>query len=304
MAAASRSHVGPAATLAVVVASALFGTTGTALQKGPDGVTPLGAGAARLLVGALTLCVLAAGGRRRKWAPHVRTSLFGGAMVAVYQLTFFYATRHAGVAVATVCTIASGPVFAGLIDAGRAARDPLRSVSITSEWCAGTGASIVGVVLLVSPWSSDGIAVGGVIAALVSGLGYALYATTAKTQMEHGLDAAASMAALFTVSAVLTLPLLLLEPMDWVTTPRGAIVLAHLGIVTVGLAYTLYGRGLRRLPTPTVVTLTLIEPITAAALSVLVLDESLSPVRSVGIAIVLVGLFVATRPRVRRSIAA
>jgi DME family drug/metabolite transporter len=255
----------------------------------------MGAGAARLLVGAATLCVLAAGRSRPGWSRHWRTSLFGGAMVAMYQLTFFYATRHAGVAVATVCTIASGPVFAGLIDAARAARDPLRTATITRAWWTGTLASIVGVVLLVSPWSATGIAVGGVVAAVASGLGYALYATAAKTQMENGLDAAGSMAALFSVSAVLTLPLLFVEPMGWLRSVRGGALLVHRGVITVGVAYTLYGRGLRRLPTPTVVTLTLIEPITAAVLSVVVLHESLSAPRSLGIGIVLAGLLVATR---------
>lgn len=296
MAAVRREPPGATAVLAVVAAAVLFGTTGTSLQKGPADVTPLGAGAARLLVGGATLCVLAIGRSRPGWRRHWQTSLFGGAMVAIYQLTFFYATRHAGVAVATVCTIASGPVFAGAIDATRAARDPHRSVTITRPWWIGTMASIVGVVLLVSPWSASGIATGGVVAALVSGLGYALYATTAKVQMERGLDAAGSMAALFSVSAVLTLPLLFIEPMRWVTSARGALMLAHLGVVTVGVAYTLYGRGLRRLPTPTVVTLTLIEPITAAVLSVVVLDESLSPLRVLGIGVVLAGLLIATRP--------
>jgi len=63
--------------------------------------------------------------------------------------------------------------------------------------------------------------------------------------------------------------------MRWLVTGRGALVIVHLGVVTVGLAYTLYGCGLRRLPAPTVVTLTLAEPVTAAVLSVVVLHESL-----------------------------
>jgi drug/metabolite transporter, DME family len=101
------------------------------------------------------------------------------------------------------------------------------------------------------------------------------------------------------VSAVLTLPILFVEPTGWIATAGGAVLLAHLGFVTVGVAYTLYARGLRSLPTPTVVTLTLIEPITAAILSVAVLRESLSPVRWLGIAVVLAGLAVATLPSPR-----
>jgi DME family drug/metabolite transporter len=57
----------------------------------------------------------------------------------------------------------------------------------------------------------------------------------------------------------------------------------------------LYGRGLRRLPTPTVVTLTLAEPVTAAVLSVVVLRESLGIAGWFGVGAVVAGLFVATR---------
>jgi DME family drug/metabolite transporter len=303
-----------AAVAGVVGASVLFGTTGTALQKGPAGATALGAGAARLAVGAATLGALAHLSRpvaRRDWRAHRRSSVFGGLMVVVYQLSFFEATRRAGVAVATVCTIASGPIFAALIQWGRIRcrsrpfapsrelrGDGGRSV-LGRPWWIGTLACIAGVVLIVTPRADGALDVDGVAAAFLSGLGYAAYATAAKHQMERGLDPAGSMAALFGVSAVLSAPLMLVEPMRWVTTGRGVALIAHLGVVTVGVAYTLYGRGLRRLPTPTVVTLTLVEPITAALLSVVVLREPLHPVSWFGILVVLGGLVVATQQRAR-----
>lgn len=288
------------AVAAVVAACALFGTTGTVLQRGPAATTTLGVGAARLLLGGATLALLArwsrpAGGRH--WRPHMRTALTGGVMVAVYQLSFFFATSHAGVALGTVCTIASGPVFAGLIAWSRFRHVPSRT------WTTGTALCIVGVVLLVLVGRSGGnVEVLGVAAALLSGFGYACYATVAKHQMERGLDPAASMASLFATAGILTSPLLMIEPMGWLTTTRGSAMIAHLGIVTVGLAYTLYGRGLRHLPTSTVVTLTLVEPVTAALLSVIVLDEPLEVAGWIGIAVVLVGLFVASQPDRSRAL--
>jgi drug/metabolite transporter, DME family len=282
------------AVVAVIAACALFGTTGTVLQRGPAGTTTLGVGAARLLVGGATLALVAridrpAGGRR--WRRFGRTALLGGAMVAVYQLSFFYATRHAGVALGTVCTIASGPIFAGVIAWIRSRHVPTRT------WTLGTVLCIVGVVLLVVVGRDGGdVEASGIGAALLSGLGYAAYASVAKHQMERGLDPAASMASLFATAGILTSPLLLIEPMGWLTSARGSLMLAHLGIVTVGVAYTLYGRGLRHLPTPTVVTLTLVEPVTAALLSVVVLDEPLAAAGWVGIVVVLAGLLVASRP--------
>jgi DME family drug/metabolite transporter len=279
----------------VLLAAALFGTTGTAVQQGPDSATTLGVGAARLLVGGATLALVARWHRPpvpRSWRHHLRSSLFGGAMVAVYQLSFFHATRHAGVALATVCTIASGPVFSGLIQWARFHHVPSR------HWVTGTAICIAGVAVLglAGRTGGDPEAV-GVATAMLAGLGYASYASAAKHQMDAGLDPAGSMAALFCLGGLLTAPLLLVEPIGWLRTGGGIVMLLHLGVVTVGVAYTAYGRGLARLATPTVVTLTLLEPITAAVLSVVVLDERLRTTGWLGVGAVLVGLLVTSRAR-------
>ena len=44
--------------LAVIAAAVLFGTTGTSQALGPDGTTPLGVGAVRLLIGGTALAAL------------------------------------------------------------------------------------------------------------------------------------------------------------------------------------------------------------------------------------------------------
>jgi DME family drug/metabolite transporter len=68
-----------------------------------------------------------------------------------------------------------------------------------------------------------------------------------------------------------------------------------LGLGATTAAYALFGFGLARLTVPTVVTLTLAEPATAALLSVLVLSQRLAPVGWLGVALVIVGVaFVAT----------
>lgn len=279
----------------VLLAAALFGTTGTAVQRGPDSATTLGVGAARLLLGGATLAFVARRSRPatpRHWRTHVRSSLFGGAMVAVYQLSFFHATRHAGVALATVCTIASGPVFAGVLEWLRFRHVPSR------HWLAGTAICIVGVALLGLAGRAGGdVEAIGVATALLAGFGYASYASAAKHQMDAGLDPAGSMAALFCIGGLLTAPLLVVEPMGWLRTGGGIVMILHLGVITVGVAYTAYGRGLARLATPTVVTLTLLEPITAAVLSVVVLDERLRAAGWLGVALVLAGLVVTSRTR-------
>ena len=46
------------AVAAVVASAVLFGTTGTTQELGPEGITPYGLGAVRVLIGALTLWVI------------------------------------------------------------------------------------------------------------------------------------------------------------------------------------------------------------------------------------------------------
>src|SRR4051794_30489256 len=106
------------ATTMVVVAACLFGTTGTALGRFAPDAAPNGVSALRLVIGAVALVVIAmAGGARpRALRGHATWLMSGGVAVAAYQLCFFAGTTRTGVALATVATIGSGPVFAGLID--------------------------------------------------------------------------------------------------------------------------------------------------------------------------------------------
>jgi DME family drug/metabolite transporter len=283
------------ATAAIVAAAILFGTTGTVLAKGPDGTTALGVGTVRLLMGGTVLCLIAR--LRREVFPHPgrwwRSMLAGGVAVAAYQLLFFEATTRAGVAIGTVTTIASGPVFSGLIESVRHRRPPPRA------WMLGSVLAIVGVAMLGvvgRPATPDPV---GVLAALGSGLGWAVYATVGQWQIRRGLPATVSMAAMFTAAGVLCSPLLFVEPLAWLTTPDGVAMALYLGVVTVGVAYTLYGSGLRSLPAPTVITLTLAEPLTAALLAWLLLDETIGPWGAVGIAVVAAGLVITARDAVR-----
>jgi drug/metabolite transporter, DME family len=282
-----------ASALAVLAASVLFGTTGTAQALGPRSTTPLGVGAVRLAVGALALVALAlarrpAGGRR--WWRHAPALFLGGAAVAAYHLAWFTGLRRTGVALGTIVGIGSGPVFSGLIHLLRQRAAPPRA------WTIGTALTVAGASLLAARGaaglSADPLGLACMVAA---GLSYAVYAEAAKHALQGGLDHVGAMVGVFTVGAVLMAPLLALEPLGWLATPRGAAMALHLGILTIGLAYWLYGWGLRHLPVPTVVTLTLGEPLTAALLGVVFLGERLGPYGWLGAAVIAAGLVAAGR---------
>lgn len=281
-----------AAVAAVLAAAALFGTTGTAQALGPPGATALAIGSVRLLLGALVLIAIACAHRpsrpRRRWAPHARALLLGGVAVAAYQLGWFAGLRRTGVAVGTVVGIGSGPVMAGLLDLARRRQLPSRG------WAVGSAATILGAGLL----SMRGAGAGpvdplGLLLTLGAVLGYVVSVAAARHTIERGLDSAGAMAGMFGVGALLLVPILAFEPVQWLGSARGAGMALHLGGATIGLAYTLYGWGLRQLTVPTVVTLTLAEPLTAALLGTLVLGERLAPLNWLGAAIVGAGLVIA-----------
>jgi DME family drug/metabolite transporter len=278
--------------VSVVAAACLFGTTGTVLARGPSGADALGAGAVRLAVGGATLAVAARferSGIADGWRRHTRWSIAGGAAVALYQLCFFVGTTRTGVALATVLTIGSGPVFSGIIDATMHRRPP------PPAWLRGTAVSVTGVAVLGAIGGVDRVDALGVAAALISGLGWAIYATIGKHQIDQGLGSTVTMAAMFCAAAVIVSPLLFSQHIGWISRPSGALMAAYLGVLTVGVAYTLYGRALRHLTAPTVITLTLAEPLTAAVLGVLVLHEHLGPGGWAGVAAVACGLALTSR---------
>jgi DME family drug/metabolite transporter len=242
----------------------------------------------RLLVGGITLTAIArANGRRpADIATHSVWLAAGAVAVALYQLCFFTGTTRTGVALATVIALGSAPVFSGLINAVILRRPP------TARWAAGTALAVSGIALIAHSQPSARTDLGGIIASLGAGLGWAIYAMVGQQRIRAGLDSTSCMAAMFTGGAILSLPLLAVGNNAWITTRNGVSLSLYLGIVTIGIVYTCLGWGLRQLPAPTVVTLTLAEPMTAAILATLVLHQSIGVVGWVGIAVVLIALVI------------
>jgi DME family drug/metabolite transporter len=276
------------AVLAIIGSAVLFGTTGTAKELGPDSAGALGVGAIRILFGAVTLWLIVR--RLPRWVDlrvHGALLLAGGLGVAAYQPGFFAGTERLGVALGTIIALGSGPLFAGLLELALGNRP-------NGRWLIATALSIVGGALLVAPGAADGnFSVTGLLAALTAGFGYALYAVVTKRLIMRGLGATVASAWQFSIGAVVLLPFLAGQPMGWLTTPSGLVMALWLGVAATGVAYLLYGYGLRSLDTATATTLTLAEPLTAAMIAMVVLDERLSAVEWVGAAVVLVGLALA-----------
>jgi DME family drug/metabolite transporter len=280
----------------VAAASVLFGTTGTALALAPDSVTPLQAGAARLVIGGAALAAWLLLIRRAADGLAVLRRPAGLLLVAgicVYQPAFFLAAERSGVAVGALVALGTAPVWTGVLAASVEGFRPGR------VWVGATAVAVVGLVLLTSaartpdPW--------GVLAAATAGASYAVYTVAAARLLRDGVEPAVVMGAGFGAAGVVALPVLILAGTAWMGEADGAAVALWLGLATTALAYVWFGRGLKVLPAPTVATLTLLEPVVASLLAVAVLDESATALQVVGGLLLLAALAALGREAASRT---
>ena len=269
------------------MAALCFGTTGAAQALGPDGASPLTVGAVRVAVGAALLLLvvrLAAGGAPLRLARG--PLLVGGIGVAAYQLCFFAAVDDTGVAIGTVAALGSAPAFAGL---GGYLVDRTRP---GSAWAVATALAAVGVALMALSGAAAEVSVPGLLLALGAGASYAVFTLASKRLLDAGAAVDRVMAGVFTLGALLLLPVLVVGDLDWLARADGLAMAAWLGAVPTALAYILFAHGLRLLPAGDVATLTLAEPVTAAALGAVVLGERPGVQAAAGVALVIAGLVV------------
>lgn len=276
--------------LLILGAAVLWGTTGTAQALGPDGLDPLAVGSARLLVGGAGLVALSVSRGRHPWTRRwpVPLTVLTAVAIAAYQITFFGAVRLTGVAAGTIVAIGSGPVFGGLLDR------VVRRQPLTPRWVASTALAIVGAALLIGAGDVR-LDPPGVALALAAGLSYAVYALTIKL-LSVGRDPDDVVVVAFATGGLLLLPLLVAVGPGALVSPEGLAVVLHLGLVTVALAYILFGRGLSGVSVGTATTLSLAEPVTAALLGVGVVGERLDGLQWLGVVVVLAGLVLLAAP--------
>jgi DME family drug/metabolite transporter len=274
----------------------LFGTSGTAIELGPDAATPLGVGAVRISIGVVVLwAAIALSNERRTVVAALGGSwplmVLGGLGVATYTPSFFEAVERTGVAIGTVVTIGSGPFVAGALEWG------WRGVRPSRGWVVGTVVTVTGGAVLIAAQSNgtDPADAGGIAFALLAGGGYALYSVTSKTTMTRGASPALALAGPFTVGVLVVVVLAVGQPYGWLGTGAGVAMALQLGVAATGVAYLLFGYGLYRLTTATTVTLVLAEPLTATLLATVVLDESITGLGWLGVAVLLTGLIVVGR---------
>jgi DME family drug/metabolite transporter len=274
----------------LVLASVLWGTTGTAASLLPPDISPLAIGSSTMAVGGILLFAVsmrAAGSALRDPAAR-RWLLIGSLGVVVYPLAFYSAMDQAGVAIGNVVALGSGPVFAAMLEwVGERRR-------LDRRWSISTGVALVGIVLVSTsghPESADGgdRVVGGVLLALLAGLAYALYSYASSRAIATGHGGGAVMGAMFGLGAVPLLAVLLVLGAPLLRSPESASIAAYLAVGPMFVAYLLFGRGIARLRSSVATSITLLEPVVATVLAVVVVGERLQPAGWFGIACILAG---------------
>jgi DME family drug/metabolite transporter len=268
----------------VLLAALCFATTGTAQALGPSGTTPVGVGAARILVGGAILVAIALARRTPISGLPKGPVAAAAAGVAVYQLAFFAAVADTGVAVGTIVALGSAPTLAGLFEWIVDRRRP------HARWAAATALACAGVALLALAGGSADVSPFGVALAVTAGGAYAVYTLAAKRLLAAGHAPESVMGVAFGIGALVLLPALALSRPTWLLHTDGIALALFLGTVPTALAYLLFANGLKRLTASETATLTLAEPLTAGVLGAVVLAEPLSAAALAGAGLVLAGL--------------
>lgn len=273
-------------TFGVVGASVLFGTSGTARSFLPDDAPSLGIAAMRLLIGAVPLMLFAFFMHRSSFHRPNRHIVLAGCAMGLFQVLFFQSISLTGVAVGTMVTIGSGPIIA-------TATEFVVSRKFSWTMAGGVAVALVGLSILVlgsSPTDGGHFSFQGIASGVGAGACYAAYTHISKGLLTRGWSGAWVMAQSFSVSALICSAFIFTVPMQWLSSSQSVFTVLYLGIATIAIPYLLYALSLARLTSAVVVTLTLIEPVTATALGDFFLDENITMVSWLGAAIVLSGL--------------
>ena len=281
----------------LVLAGLLWGTgglTGTLLGRA-TGLSPVSVAALRLLTGgALIVAFRVIPGRR--W-PAGRTAwtriALTGLLAATFQAAYFTSVSLTSVSLATLVTIGATPVIvlAAELLLGRRRLDK-SSVTRTALALAGLG------LLIGLPSGGYGAAAVGESAAmaLLAAAGFAALTLTGATPVP-GLGEETVTGLGFTAGGLLLLPLAALAGgIAFRPTLAALGWLAALAAGPTATAYTLYFRGLRRVPAGTGALLSLLEPLTATVLSVAFLGNRLSPTGIAGAVLLAAAVLSAARP--------
>ncbi|CAV26981.1 DMT family transporter [Vibrio atlanticus] len=286
-------------TLAILFASILWGTTGTAASFAPD-LSPLAIGAFSMGVGGLIQAGLA---YRKilfafdKLLQNKKLLAVSALALAVYPLAFYSSMKLSGVAIGTVVSIATAPFFSALLECLISKKN-----NINKRWLTSFAIGVVGIGLLVFSESSsanesgDDLKLLGIGLGLVAGLCYAIYSWATKALIDKGIKSQAAMGSIFGLGAMLLLPTLWFTGDNLFSSQINVLVISYLTLIPQCLGYIAFSFGLRHVTASSANLLTLFEPVVAAVLAVCVVGELIPFIGWLGMSLIVLCLFIQSNP--------
>ncbi|MEZ9177343.1 DMT family transporter [Vibrio kanaloae] len=286
-------------TLAILFASILWGTTGTAASFAPD-LSPLAIGAFSMGVGGLLQAGLA---YRKilfafdKLLQNKKLLAVSALALAVYPLAFYSSMKLSGVAIGTVVSIATAPFFSALLECLISKKN-----NINKRWLTSFAIGVVGIGLLVFSESSsanesgDDLKLLGITLGLLAGLCYAIYSWATKALIDKDIKSQAAMGSIFGLGAMLLLPTLWFTGENLFSSQTNVLVISYLTLIPQCLGYVAFSFGLRHVTASSANLLTLFEPVVAAVLAVCVVGELISFTGWLGMSLIVLCLFMQSKP--------
>ncbi|WP_046225176.1 DMT family transporter [Vibrio sp. ECSMB14106] len=286
-------------TLAILFASILWGTTGTAASFAPD-LSPLAIGAFSMGVGGLLQAGLA---YRKilfafdKLLQNKKLLALSALALAVYPLAFYSSMKLSGVAIGTVVSIATAPFFSALLECLISKKN-----NINKRWLTSFAIGVAGIGLLVFSESSsanesgDDLKLLGIALGLLAGLCYAIYSWATKALIDKDIKSQAAMGSIFGLGAMLLLPTLWFTGENLFSSQTNVLVISYLTLIPQCLGYVAFSFGLRHVTASSANLLTLFEPVVAAVLAVCVVGELIPFTGWLGMSLIVLCLFMQSKP--------
>jgi len=275
----------------VLLAASLWGTTGTAAFFLGSEVPPAAIGAATMGIGGSILALVGSGRTRAVVAdPGVRVWLVFGALGAiVYPLTFYQGMALAGIALGNIIALGLGPLVAALLEWVGESRRP------APLWWAAVSGAIAGIVLMsLSTVELGGGRVGdlgwGIVFAVIAGVSYGLYTYAFSRIIRAGHHPAGVAGGVFGVAAPVLLLVAFFQGGELLASTERIGLVLYLVAGPMVIAYTAITSALRNLSASGVTSLSLLEPVVATLLAIVVVGERLGGYALWGIGCVLISL--------------
>ena len=268
------------AAILLLLGALCFSTTGMFQSIAPEDASPWRVGEARMSVGCLCLFAWCFFSHKlpKNWKalPWKYIAVCTGCILA-YSPLFFFSVKAVGVSTTAVVAIGVTPLWTAIIEkVVYGATPPIR-------WYVATFLALAGIVHMnAESFDTSSSSLLYSILPIAAGFVYAVLLVVTPKVMEH-IPAETTMMIVMGIASVVMFPVIFLFPFDWIFTTKGAVVVVGIGLISVGLAFSLFMTGLKYTGSVIGATLGLAEPIGASIIGIVFLGEPVSKLQIGGL---------------------